>query len=153
MHQKYVSLILCIMAISFLSIISYAEDMFQVTYETEGITDFVWSPDGEKFAYTALDNGLSKLFLINTDGTNKIELCDSAFNDIDWKNNIIVFYGLDPNATGPYNSLLKRSTLMEQENQKLSGLIGIKVFTCRKTVRQFCTGVPQMDGGAPCIVI
>ena len=86
---------------------SGAQDVFQVSHETEEVTDFVWSPDGRQFAYTALDNGVSKLYRIDMDGSNKFMLSSNAHQDIDWKNNTIVFMANDPAATAPYNSLIK----------------------------------------------
>lgn len=80
----------------------------QVTYETVGVSDFVWSPDGNQFAYIATYNDTSRLYRINVDGSNKIELTSNAFGQIDWKNNVIVFKANDPQAPPYYNILLKK---------------------------------------------
>jgi len=84
-----------------------SQNVSQVTDETEGVTDFVWSPDGSRFAYTAMIDDTSRLFLIDMDGTNRIMLTDSmAFGKVDWKGSVITFGG----SVGPdnYDGLIKR---------------------------------------------
>ena len=66
----------------------------QVTFETESISDFVWSPDGSQFAYVALHNDTSRLFIIDANGQHKTQLTDTiATGGIDWKGNVITFLG------------------------------------------------------------
>ena len=79
----------------------------QVTYETEGVADFVWSPDGSQLAYIALTDDTTRLYLIDADGTNKIRLTSSeAYASIDWKGSVITFGGRE--GTGTYSGLIKR---------------------------------------------
>ena len=57
----------------------------QITYETGDVSDFVWSPDGNQFAYIATYNDTTRLYRIDSDGSNKTELCNNAYGHIDWK--------------------------------------------------------------------
>jgi photosystem II stability/assembly factor-like uncharacterized protein len=93
----------------------------QVTFETEGVHDFVWSPDGNQFAYIALVNNQPRLYRINIDGSNKFELSDSAYGQIDWKENVIVFKAIDPQAPPYYNVLLNK---INPDGSGLSTIIG-----------------------------
>jgi len=93
----------------------------QVTYETGGVSDFVWSPDGNQFAYIATYNDTARLYRINVVGSNKIELTSNAFGNIDWKDNVIVFKANDPQAPPYYNILLKK---INPDGSGMSTIIG-----------------------------
>ncbi len=84
------------------------QNLLQVTHETEGITDFTWSPDGSQVAYIALQNDSSKLFIINADGSNKTLLSNLAWGPVNWKTSSIVFRGHDPAAPDYYDALIKK---------------------------------------------
>ena len=79
----------------------------QVTYETGGVSDFVWSPDGSQFAYIALYNDTTRLYRVDMNGSNKTELYCNAYGQIDWKDTVIVFMSYDPSIPS-YNNLIKK---------------------------------------------
>jgi dipeptidyl aminopeptidase/acylaminoacyl peptidase len=87
---------------------SLSQVPYQITHETEGITDFVWSPDGTQFAYVAMDQDTTRLYLIDVDGSDKTLLSNEAYGNIDWKNSVIVFKRKDPYTSGQYSGLIKR---------------------------------------------
>ena len=97
----------------------------QVTYETEGVQDFVWSPDGSQFAYIALYNDTTRLYRIDSDGSNKTELCSSAYGQIDWKDTVIVFMSYDPGIPS-YNNLIKK---INPDGSGVSTIIGPDWYT------------------------
>lgn len=87
--------------------ISLSQEPYQITYEAEGISDFVWSPDGSQFAYIALENDTTRLFLIDVNGNNRTKLTNSyAYGGIDWKGDVITFKSAQ--GTGSYDGLIKR---------------------------------------------
>ena len=63
MYKKNVFWVLGITLIIIFCSNSLSQVPYQITYETEGISDFVWSPDGSQFAYIALENDTTRLFL------------------------------------------------------------------------------------------
>ncbi len=107
MHIKYICLRWVCIIILILSINLLSQNIYQVTDEAEGITDFVWSPDGSQFAYTTDIDDTSRLFLINIDGNNRVMLTNSrASGRIDWKGSVITFQS----NVGPdyYDGIIKR---------------------------------------------
>ena len=48
----------------------------------DGITNPAWSPDGKQLVFTGLDQGVSDLFTVNTDGTGLRRLTDDRHADL-----------------------------------------------------------------------
>lgn len=106
-NKLLITIIFCAVTLFILRPAYAQQNLFQVTHETEGVSDFVWSPNGNQFAYIALNNDTSRLYLINVDGNNKTLLTSTeAYGYIDWKGAVITF----GSRVGPdyYDGLIKR---------------------------------------------
>ena len=97
----------------------------QVTFESGGVSDFVWSPDGSQFAYIATYNDTTRLNRIDLDGSNKTELYSNAYGQIDWKDTVIVFMSYDPGIPS-YNNLIKK---INPDGSGASTIIGPDWYT------------------------
>ena len=108
MFKNYlIKLTICFFTFLNVQLADAQQSLFQVTFETEGVSDFIWSPDGNQFAYIALENDTSKLYRIDADGNNKTLLTSTvAWGNLDWKDLTITFHS--SNGSSNYDGLVKR---------------------------------------------
>ena len=108
MFKNYlIKLTICFFTFLNVQLADAQQSLFQVTFETEGVSDFIWSPDGNQFAYIALENDTSKLYRIDADGNNKTLLTSTvAWGNLDWKDLTITFNS--SNGSSNYDGLVKR---------------------------------------------